>query len=128
MLFIFVLKLKPNTMDNREVVAAVVQAFNDNDTEAILQHMTDDVEWYILGDSVMTGKENIRTFFKSNPEIKVINCTQDHFLVDGDVASVSGEVECHSPDGKIVNMYYCDIYELAGSKVKKMITYGINKK
>ncbi|MES2276504.1 MAG: nuclear transport factor 2 family protein [Bacteroidota bacterium] len=115
-------------MDNKKVIAAIVQAFNDNDNEAILQYMTDDIEWHMLGDCILAGKQNIRDFFKNNPEVKVLNCTQDHFLVDGDVASVSGEIQCHNPSGKDFNMYYCDIYELTGGKVKKMITYGINKK
>jgi len=114
-------------MNNRQVIEAITKAFNDNDDEAIVSHMTDDVEWHLMGSNVMVGKQTIADFFKNNPQIKVINCTQDHFLVDGDQASVSGEIECRSNNGNIFKMYYCDIYELLNGKVKKMVTYGISK-
>jgi|SRR5476651_2679290 len=113
-------------MNNREVIEAITEAFNNNNDEAIVSHMTDDIEWHLLGSNVMTGKQTIADFFKNNPQIKVISCTQDHFLVDGDQASVSGEIECQSTTGQVFNMYYCDIYELEDGKVKKMVTYGIN--
>jgi|SRR5471030_1061601 len=114
-------------MNNRQVIAAITEAFNTNNDEAILTHMTDDVEWHMLGNNVMAGKQTIADFFKNNPQIKVINCTQDHFLVDGDQASVSGEIECSNNEGKPFKMYYCDIYELLNGKVKKMVTFGISK-
>jgi ketosteroid isomerase-like protein len=119
--------LKYTGMENRQIIEIITKAFNDNDDETILKYMADDVEWHILGDDVISGKENVGHFFSMNPEIKMITCTQDHFLIDGDVASVSGEVQCQNRDGKVFDMYYCDIYELLDSKVKKMITYGVKK-
>ena len=114
-------------MENRQIIEVITKAFNDDDDETILKYMADDVEWHMLGDDVISGKENISLFFSKNPEIKVITCTQDHFLIDGDQASVSGEVQCQNQDGKVFDMYYCDIYELLDGKVKKMITYGVKK-
>ena len=114
-------------MENRQIIEIITKAFNDDDDETILKYMADDVEWHMLGDDVISGKENISLFFSKNPEIKVITCTQDHFLIDGDQASVSGEVQCQNQDGKVFDMYYCDIYELLDGKVKKMITYGVKK-
>ena len=76
--------LKYTGMENRQIIEIITKAFNDNDDETILKYMADDVEWHILGDDAISGKENIVHFFSKNPEIKVITCTQDYFLIDGE--------------------------------------------
>jgi ketosteroid isomerase-like protein len=98
-------------MNNRKVIEDVIAAFDANDVAAILNNMTDDVEWEMLGDATMSGKEAIR-----------------QMIIEGDQAAVTGEVKCEGPNGTLMDMYYCDIYELTDGKVSRMISYPINKK
>ena len=114
-------------MSNQEIIKAVVHAFAVSDNETILSHVTDDFQWLMLGSSTISGKEGLRKFFDANPQMKILSITEDNFIFDGDIAVVNGEVTCGSPDA-IYNMFYCDIYELENSKIKKMTTYTVQKK
>lgn len=116
-------------MDNRKIINEFLDAFDKNDTEGILSYMTDDVQWDILDDQKISGKEALRTFFNGNKNMVIVKATRDHFIVEGDRASVGGEVLCKNTDsGQEYDMYYCDVYELQSGKIKGMVTYTINKK
>jgi ketosteroid isomerase-like protein len=108
-------------MTNKEIILEVIEAFDRGEGEAITKHMTDDVEWHMLGDQTYTGKEALKKFFADNTEMKVLSATKDHIIVDG-------QVQCTGPDGLFYDMYYCDIYELENFKVKRFTTYTVNKK
>ncbi|MDB5286506.1 MAG: nuclear transport factor 2 family protein [Mucilaginibacter sp.] len=115
-------------MTNKEIIFEVIEAFDRGDGETITKHMTDDVEWHILGDKTYTGKEALKKFFADNTEMKMLSSTKDHVIIDGDNIAVNGQVQCTGPDGEFCDMYYCDIYELENYKVKRLITYIVNKK
>jgi ketosteroid isomerase-like protein len=115
-------------MTNKEIILEVIEAFDRGDGEAITKHMTDDVEWHMLGDQTYIGKEALKNFFADNTEMKVLSATKDHIIVDGDNIAVDGQVQCTGPDGLFYDMYYCDIYELENFKVKRFTTYTVNKK
>ncbi len=115
-------------MSNEEIVRAVVTAFDSSDNETILSHMAHDVQWLMLGSSTISGKEGMRTFFDEHPEIKILSITKDNFIFDGDIAVVNGEASCSGAGDKVYNMFYCDIYELQNSKVKKLTSYTVDKR
>jgi uncharacterized protein len=114
-------------MDTKEIINSLIKSFEGNDIEAILNHMTDDIEWQMIGDKTISGKDEMRKFFADNEDMKMISSTKKHTLIDGDHVAVDGEVQC-SKNGEVTDMYYCDIYQLENEQVKKMISYIINKK
>ena len=61
-------------------------------------------------------------------QMTLLSSTKNHRIVDGDYAAVDGEVKCRAEDGKIIEMFYCDVYEPQNGKIKKMITYTVQKK
>jgi len=113
---------------NREIIIAFNTAFDNSNSDDIAKFIADDFEWHLLGDSVIKGKENVLQFFADHPDMRVITVTKDHIIVDGDSASVAGEVKCTDKTGQIYDMYYCDVYELANGLITKMISYTVNKK
>lgn len=115
-------------MSNKETIEKVIKAFENNDVEDILTQLTDDAEWQMLGDKTIKGKDNWRAFFAEHPEMTMVSSTTNHIIIDGDTAAVDGEVQCKDKDGNLFDMYYCDLYELQNTQVKKMITYSVNKK
>lgn len=114
--------------NNKEIIIAFNIAFDKGNSEEIAEFVTEDFEWHLLGDSVIKGKENLLQFFADHPDMKVITVTKDHIIVEGDTASVAGEVKCTDKTGQIYDMYYCDVYELTGGLIKKMISYTVNGK
>lgn len=114
-------------MKNRELIEQVIAAFDANDITAILHYLSDDIEWEMLGDKTIRGKDAIRAIF-SGGGVKTVASTVRHMILDGDRAAVTGEVKCQAPDGALFEMYYCDIYEISNDKISRMITYPIDKK
>ncbi len=115
-------------MTNKQTIENVIKAFEENNVEGILEQLTDDAEWHMLNDQTIKGKDAWRTFFGQHPEMTMVSSTTNHIIIDGDQAAVDGEVKCKDKDGNLFDMYYCDLYELRDAKVKKMVTYSINKK
>jgi ketosteroid isomerase-like protein len=115
-------------MSNREIIMEIVDAFDNNDVERILNCVTDDIEWEMLGENTISGKETLRKFFGEHADMKMVSSTEDHIIINGDSGCVSGSVQCSNGKGQDFNMYYCDIYKLKDDKIKKITTYSINKK
>ena len=115
-------------MNNKETIQQVIDAFDNNDVDSILDLVTDDVEWHMLGDQVISGKDKLREFFSKNAGMKLLSSTKDHIIIEGDRAAVDGHVQCAGKNGEMADMYYCDVYELEKGKVKKIVSYTINKR
>jgi ketosteroid isomerase-like protein len=116
-------------MDTKEIVTAVIDAFDNNDVELILSYLTEDAEWHMVGDQTYAGKETIREFFTTHPDMKMISSTRENIIVEGNTAAVNGEVQCEEESsGAKHEMYYCDLYVLEGDLVKKMTSYVLPKK
>jgi ketosteroid isomerase-like protein len=113
---------------NKEIIVAFNTAFDTGNSDDVATFISEDFEWHMLGDSVIKGKESLLKFFAEHPDMKVITVSKDHIIVDGDNASVAGEVKCTDKSGQIYDMYYCDVYELANGLITKMISYTVNKK
>jgi len=121
--------IKSKAMNVKEIIFSLIEAFDKNDTELILSHFTEDIEWEIINEAKFSGKAEIRTFFEANPDMEMFASTKDHVIIDGNQAMVNGEVQCGNKSKEIYyDMYYCDIYDLEGDKIKKMTSFTINKK
>lgn len=58
-------------MSNREIITQVIAAFDNNDAETILTHMTDDVTWIMPGYETVSGKEAVKKFLPTMPTPKL---------------------------------------------------------
>jgi len=116
-------------MDNKAIIEEVINAFDTNDVNSLLNYVTDDVVWEMRDtkDMVISGKENLRNFFSEYNEMKMVKSTRDHIIVDGNLIAVDGTVTMEGKDEEQFEMFYCDIYELTDNKVRKIISYPIKK-
>ncbi len=115
-------------MSNKQVIQQIVEAFDKNDTKTVLDMMTDDIEWTMIGDRTITGKVAMREWFSKTEDMKMAYSTKNNIIIEERLAAVNGEVSCKGKDGITFHMYYCDIYELENDQVKKMTSYIIDKK
>jgi len=104
----------------------IVTAFDENDVETILNSVTDDIVWNMVGNETVSGKENLRKFFADHADMKMISSTKDHIIIDGDSACVDGYVHCSDGKDKNFHMNYCDIYDIEKEKIKKITSYCVN--
>ena len=109
--------------ENRRTVERYMEGFRKTDHAQILSCLTDDVVWDIPGMFSVRGKEAFDgqiegEGFTGSPEITV-----DRMTEADDVVVAEGTVRAHRTDGAIVNIAMCDVFEMRGGKIKRLISY-----
>ena len=108
---------------NKRTVEAYMEGFRNTDRPLILSCLTDDVEWLIPGVFSVRGKEAfdghiVDEGFTGAPEIVVTR-----FIEDADVVVAEGTVRARKTDGTVLNLVFCDVFEMRGGKIRRLISY-----
>jgi uncharacterized protein len=89
----------------------------------VLSCLTDDVEWVIPGMFHIRGKEAFdkeieNEAFTGSPIIVVTRLTEED-----DVVLAEGTVRAQRKDGGGLHLVFCDAFEMASAKIKKLTSY-----
>jgi ketosteroid isomerase-like protein len=114
-------------MENQALFEKVLNTFDNNDSDGLLELMIDDFEWDMVGEQIVRGKEQVREMFANMNGSEMISCTKDLKLLDGDKGACHGTVKMKDTNGVISEMYYCDLYVFEGGLLKKMVTFSVKK-
>lgn len=104
------------------------EAFAMYDIEYIIDNVTDDICWTIVGHQKVEGKEAFWGALKEMVSDEKIELTIDKIITHGNVAALNGTI--HKP-GMSKTYAFCDIYGFDGFKnprIKKLISYVIEIK
>ena len=109
--------------ENTKTVQRYMDAYGRSDHAAVLACLTDDVEWIVPGVFHLSGKtafdaEIENPAFVGRPAITVTRLTEEH-----DVVIAEGSVRTTKKEGDVVNIAFCDVFEMQGTKVKRLISY-----
>ncbi len=107
--------------DNKKTIVRCIDGFNKVDHAQILDCLTEDVEWVMLGSSHHVGKEAFGKEIQ-NPggsDIPVITITR--MTEENDIVIAEGTVLTH----KKSPMVFCDVFEMQNGKIRKLICYII---
>lgn len=99
-------------------------AFAKGDSKYILAHVTDDIQWDILGYGSIQGKDEFANTLKQMKDVKVKSVSIHHIATHGKSGFVNGTTQLD--DGKMST--FCDVYEFSnakGSAVKQIKSYVI---
>ncbi len=103
----------------KRIVEQANAAFSRNDMEAFLSLCTENVEWSMVGESNVKGKQAIREWLKSmdpgTPTIKL-----DRIVADDDTA-----VACGSFVMKNVPYEFCDVYRFEGERISSLKAFVV---
>lgn len=107
-------------MNIPEWVVGLFKAVDSKDTAAFASFLTEDCSFVFGNFPVVTGKDGIRAFVDNFlGSIKNTEHTLENFWsVDGH-AIVHGMVSYTRMDGTVYQVKFCNIFELAGGKVRK---------
>jgi ketosteroid isomerase-like protein len=108
---------------------AFLREFNEywvrEETQAILDTVTDDIRFGMAGGKLVSGKADFAGVLKemtdsgnSDMGLEITNV-----IVDGDRAAVDGEISMTTEDGQRRVYAFCDVYRLAGGKVAELTAY-----
>ena len=113
---------------NKATVQAYMEAFARSDHPGVLSCLTDDVEWLVPGAFHLHGKKAFdreieNPAFVGRPAITVGRLTEE-----GDVVVAEGHVRCQKSDGSMLELDFCDVFELRGEKIRRLISYLMSVK
>ena len=108
---------------NKKTVDTYIDGFRRTDHAQILSCLTDDVEWEIPGAFRVRGKEEFGKHienegFVGSPAITVTRLTEAD-----DVVVAEGSVRTQRKDGTLLNLAFCDVFEMQNSKIRRLISY-----
>lgn len=113
---------------NKRTVETYMDAFRKTDRPRILSCLTDDVEWQIPGVFHVRGKDEFAKHildegFVAKPAITVTRMTEAD-----DVVVAEGSVRAQKTDGTFLNLFFCDVFEMRGGKIRRLISYLMESK
>jgi uncharacterized protein len=109
--------------ENKRTVDRYMDGFRRTDHDQILSCLTDDVEWIIPGAFHARGKEAFdkeieNDAFTGYPAITVTRMTEED-----DVVVAEGSVRTQRKDGAILNLVFCDVFEMQDGKIRRLTSY-----
>ena len=109
--------------ENKRTVERYMDGFRRSDHDRILSCLTDDVEWEMPGAFHLIGKEAFdreieNEAFVGSPTITITRMTEEN-----DVVVAEGSVRTQRKDGTCLKLAFCDVFEMHGSKIRRLISY-----
>lgn len=91
----------------------------------MLDLFTDDIDRWEVGAPIRThGKVAFEKEVLPGPEVDRLAIRIDKMIEEGNVVVAEGLAEIFKKDGSTVKVQYCDIFEFAGEKVRRITAYG----
>ena len=105
-------------------VQEVTIALTKGDLKSVLDRVTDDVRWNVVGDGLIEGKDRFAEALQEGKNDKVLELSIHHIATHGKAGAVDGRMKFKS--GK--TNAFCNIYEFSNAKgiaIKEIISYRI---
>src|SRR6185436_17779328 len=97
---------------NERTIHDYMEGFRRGDHAAILACLTDDVEWVLPGMFQARGRKD----FEADIVITRV-------IESADVIVAEGRVRTERTDGTIVNLMFCDVFEMRDGCIARLTSY-----
>ncbi len=104
------------------------EAFVKGNASFILESVTDDVSWQMVGTGTISGKDALKETLGNMDDTNHFNLVINHIITHGKEAAVNGTIEVEASSGEHKNYSFCDIYKVnkhKNGKIKEIISYVI---
>ena len=109
--------------ENKTVVDRYIDGFVKMDREQILSCLTEDVEWQLPGMFHVFGKEAFDKEIENEAFVGSPSITITRMIEDDDIVVAEGKVSVRKKEGGYFNAVFCDVFEMEGSKIKRLVSY-----
>ncbi len=115
---------------NKEIVEKVNAAFAEGNIEKFLSFCAEDVEWTMVGEKGVKGKDAIRQWMAAMApkDSEPPKFTVTNVIAEGDFVTAHGDMTMKDKDGKAASYSYCDIYRFRGDKIVELSAFVIKTK
>ncbi|TBW29174.1 nuclear transport factor 2 family protein [Gramella sp. KN1008] len=119
--------------NRKEFVKKINKAFASCNTEFISKSVTDEIEWIIVGEKTIAGREAFEDALERMKLGGPMQINLVDIITEEDKTVVEGIVEMEMEPGKVKKYAFCDIYifqDTKSNKFKELRTYisAIKKK
>ncbi|WP_285653038.1 nuclear transport factor 2 family protein [Allomuricauda sp. NBRC 101325] len=111
----------------KKLVKNLTIYFATYDLDNAMEFMEDTIQWNLVGDIPIEGKQGFREALEQMKHNKVAELTIDRIITHGKEAAVNGDMLMEN--GSVFG--FSDFYDFSsakGTKVKKIVSYVIEKK
>ena len=107
----------------------ICEEFSKGNFQAVYPYFADDVQWIMVGDQVMKGKEEvIEGCEKMLQEITVDTLINTSVTCDTNRIAIEGYCEFLNSESIPATVYYCDVYHFESNVIKSIASYAISQK
>jgi ketosteroid isomerase-like protein len=108
---------------NKATVERYMEGFRRTDRSAILSCLTDDVEWILPGAFHLRGKADFDAHIVDPDALPNPAITVTRLVEEGDVVVAEGKVRAGRKDRSVIDLVFCDVFEMAGGRIRKLTSY-----
>jgi ketosteroid isomerase-like protein len=117
------------SVEYKKIVEKVNDAFSTGNTGAFLDLCADDIQWTIVGDQTVSGKEALREFLKSMEGHEPPKLSVETLIAEGDSVMATGGMTMEEEPGCEGAYGYCDIYRFNGNgQIAELRTFVVKLK
>ncbi|MUK88606.1 nuclear transport factor 2 family protein [Ornithinibacillus sp. L9] len=113
---------------NLEFFQKVNESFMKGDVDFLIENIAPNIEWYMVGEQTIVGKENVREMLEPMRGVVAEGYETKKIITHGDTAAIEGTMKMPDENGEIKSYAFCDIYKLdkfKGGKIKEMTAFVI---
>jgi ketosteroid isomerase-like protein len=108
---------------NRQTVERYMDAFARLDHAAILDCLTDDVEWIVPGAYHHHGKDAFDREIENDAFTGVPLIRVDRVLDAGETIVVEGRVRANPRAGGNVHLVFVDVFDMSDGLIRRLVSY-----
>lgn len=109
---------------NKATLEKANAAVAEGDHEGFLAYCVDDLEWTMVGDQTLVGKDAVRQYmaktYAEPPKFNVANQ-----IAEGDLLAVTGDITLKDEDGTPTHYLYCDVWRFRDGKMAELKAYVV---
>lgn len=116
-----------NTIE--QFLREVNKAFSEVNSDFLLNKITNDFCWTIVGEKTVSGKSEFSAALEEMKGMPNMKISIENIMTDGQRATIEGVVVGRNKNGQKKSFAFADIYELEGTnepKIKRMTSYVID--
>jgi uncharacterized protein len=112
--------------ERKATVERYIEGFRRGDRQMILDCLTDDVEWNLLGWQSLTGKEQFAAEIQNEAFVGTPELTIARKVEEGDIVVAFGDGKGRLKAGGELEFVFSDAFFFDGDHIRRIDTYQVN--
>lgn len=105
-------------------IKKISEEFSKGNFAATYNYFADDIEWKIIGDKMISGKESTIAFCtKMITEIGSSTLNNINVIAENNCVAIEGNCHFTNEEGKAAAVEYCDVFLFEKEKIKTITSY-----